>query len=82
MEREGTIDLERLGLPVANAENKKLETEVQAKEKEIAALQLQIEEHSERAQAISDHLKNVRQELQHTQVRGRPGQHGVCIYSE
>ena len=80
MEREGTIDLERLGLPVANAENKKLETEVQAKEKEIAALQLQIEEHSERAQAISDHLKNVRQELQHTQVRGRGGgQYGVCI---
>lgn len=64
----GGIDLDRLGLPVANTENKQLEAEVQRKEKEINSLQLQIEEHKDRTQAISDHLKNVRQEVQHTQV--------------
>lgn len=62
------IDLESLGLPIANDENKKLEADVQRKEKEISRLQLQIDEHSDRIQAISDHLKNVRQELQQTQV--------------
>ena len=65
------IDLEGelgLGLPIANEENKRLEAEVQRKEREIAALQLQIDESKDRVQAISDHLKNVRQELQHTQV--------------
>lgn len=62
------MDLESLGLPIANDENKKLEADVQRKEKEISRLQLQIDEHSDRIQAISDHLKNVRQELQQTQV--------------
>jgi len=62
------VDLESLGLPIANDENKKLEADVQRKEKEISRLQLQIDEHSDRIQAISDHLKNVRQELQQTQV--------------
>ena len=62
------IDLDRLGLPVANTENKVLEAEVQRKEKEINGLQLHIDEHKDRTQAISDHLKNVRQELQQTQV--------------
>ena len=62
------IDLERLGLPVANTENKLLETEVQRKEKEISSLQLHIDEHKDRIQAIGDHLRNVRQELQQTQV--------------
>ena len=62
------IDLDRLGLPVANTENKLLEAEVQGKEKEINSLQLNIDEHKDRVQAISDHLRNVRQELQQTQV--------------
>lgn len=67
-EFEGNVDLEQLGLPVANAENKQLEAGVQKKEKEITRLQLQIDEHKDRVQAIGDHLRNVRQELQHTQV--------------
>ena len=64
----GGIDLDQLGLPVANTENKQLEAEVQRKEREINSLQLQIDENKDRVQAISDHLKNVRQELQQTQV--------------
>ena len=68
-EFEGALlDMGGMALPVANEENKKLETGVRRKEREIAALQLQIDEHKDRAQAIRDHLKNVRQELQHTQV--------------
>lgn len=67
LESEG-IDLEQLGLPVANTENKLLEAQVQRKEREISSLQLQIDENKDRVQAISDHLKNVRQELQQTQV--------------
>ena len=75
-ELEGALfDMGGMGLPVANKENKKLEAEVQRKEREIAALQLQVDVHKDRTQAIRDHLKNVRQELQHTQVsdRKRPG---------
>ena len=64
------FDVGGTGLPVANEENKKLQTEVQRKEREIAALQQQIDEHKDRTQAIRDHLKNVRQELLHTQVSG------------
>ena len=74
----GGIDLDRLGLPVANTENKQLEAEVQRKEKEINSLQLQIEEHKDRTQAISDHLKNVRQEVQHTQVYCRTTLPDLC----
>ena len=68
----GGIDLDQLGLPVANAENKQLESKVQKKEREINSLQLQIDENKDRAQAISDHLRNVRQELQQTQVHNTP----------
>ena len=64
----GGIELDQLGLPVANTENKQLEAQVQRKEREINSLQLQIDENKDRVQAISDHLKNVRQELQQTQV--------------
>ena len=62
------IDLDRLGLPVADTENKQLEAQVQRKQNEINSLQVHIDEHKDRLQAISDHLKNVRQELQQTQV--------------
>ena len=70
------IDLENpeMGLPVANAENKQLEAEVQRKEREISALQRQAEHLRDRVQAMEDHLKNVQQELQETQVSGaKPG---------
>ncbi len=65
---EGGIDLENLGLPISNTENKQLETQVQQKEKQITLLQRKADEHKDRIQAITDHLKNVRQELQQTQV--------------
>lgn len=62
------IDLENLGLHISNAENKNLEAKVQKREKEISSLQRKADDHQDRIQAISDHLKNVRQELQQTQV--------------
>ena len=66
----GEVDVEsvEMGLPIANAENKKLEAEVQSKEKEIASLEQQAEQLGDRVKAMSDHLKNVRQELHQTQV--------------
>lgn len=68
LDLEGEIDLEQLGLPISNTENKLLETEVQRKEKDLAAHQVKISQHKERIQAVGDHLRNVKQELQHTQV--------------
>ena len=65
---EGGVDLENLGLPISNAENKQLEAQVQQKEKQITSLQRRADEHKDRIQAITDHLRNVRQELQQTQV--------------
>ena len=62
------IDLDSFALPVANKENKELQHEVEKKQKEIASLKRQSEEYADRIQAISDHLRNVQQELQHTQV--------------
>lgn len=62
------VELEHLTLPIANAVNKQLEKEVSKHRKEIDKLQAQIEEHEDRTQIIRDHLKNVRQELQLTQV--------------
>lgn len=73
---EGGIDLENLGLPISNPENKQLEAQVRSKEKQITELQRKADEHKDRIQAITDHLKNVRQELQQTQVLMIVGQ---CI---
>lgn len=68
LDLESGIDLEHLGLPVSNTENKILEAEVQKKQKDISLHDTKVLENKERIQAISDHLKNVKQELQHTQV--------------
>ena len=68
LDLESGIDLEHLGLPIANTENKILEAELQRKQKEISTHDLKTLECKERVQAISDHLRNVKQELQHTQV--------------
>ena len=57
-----------MGLPIANAENKELQADVQRKEREVAELQRQAEHLRDRVQAMGDHLKNVQQELQQTQV--------------
>jgi len=62
------IDLDRMGLAVANEENKLLESEVQQKQKLIGEINDQLSEYSERVAAMREHMKNVRQELQHTQV--------------
>ncbi|KAE8603836.1 hypothetical protein XENTR_v10014478 [Xenopus tropicalis] len=60
-------------IPVANAENKTLEEEMQKKEKEKIQLSNQVKGFEERIQAMADHLRNVRQELTYTQslVRAR-----------
>ncbi len=44
--------------------------QVSAKEKQITALQNQLGENEDKVHAMDSHLKNVRQELHHTQVRG------------
>lgn len=69
LDLEGEIDLEQVGLPISNTENKLLEAEVQRKQKELAAHISKINQHKERIQAVGDHLKNVKQEFQHTQVK-------------
>lgn len=62
------IDLDGMVLPVANEENKALEIGVTRKQKLIGELDNQVAEFNERVDAIKEHMKNVRQELQHTQV--------------
>ena len=62
------MDLESLGLHVSNRENKQLEDEIREKRKEINVHQVKLDQHEERIHAITNHLKNVKQELQHTQV--------------
>lgn len=68
LDGEMDIDIEQLGLPISNTENKLLEAEVQRRQKEVSTHQTKIDQHADRIQAISEHLKNVKQELQHTQV--------------
>lgn len=63
------FDLDGMVLPVANEENKSLEIDVQQKQKLISELDNQVAEYNERVNAIKEHVKNVRQELHHTQVR-------------
>ncbi|MEE6501336.1 hypothetical protein FKM82_004136 [Ascaphus truei] len=54
-------------IPVANTENKSLEAELQMKQKEKTSLSNLLKEFEDRIQAMADHLKNVRQELNYTQ---------------
>ncbi|OXB82471.1 UNVERIFIED_CONTAM: hypothetical protein H355_000729 [Colinus virginianus] len=54
-------------VPVANAENKALEDDLQKMEKEKANLQNQLADFEERIKAMASHLKNVRQEFSFTQ---------------
>ena len=66
---ESTLDLERFGVPVSNKENKQLEAAVKEREKQISDGQIKVDLHKERIEAITEHLKNVKQELHHTLVR-------------
>ncbi len=68
LDLDSGIDLEQLSLPISNTENKILEGDIQLKEKDINVHDQKINEHRDRVQAIKDHLKNVIQELQHTEV--------------
>ncbi|NXC43289.1 CCD39 protein, partial [Penelope pileata] len=54
-------------VPMANAENKALEEELQKMEKEKVNLQNQLTDLEERIEAMTSHLKNVRQEFSFTQ---------------
>ncbi|KAM9127088.1 coiled-coil domain-containing protein 39 [Pangshura tecta] len=54
-------------VPVANAENKALEEKLQKLQKEKANLKNQLTDFEERIEAMTSHLKNVRQEFNFTQ---------------
>jgi len=58
---------EGFSIPVANASNKELESEIQQKQKEVLTSRHLVEEITDRVNAITDHMKNLRQELQLTQ---------------
>ena len=55
-------------MPVANSENRLLEEKVTQKEKNIVRSQQELQQNEDRVHHLSEHLKNVRQELKHTQV--------------
>ncbi|NXO72786.1 CCD39 protein, partial [Phainopepla nitens] len=54
-------------VPVANAENKALEAELQKMQKEKENLQNELSNFEERIEAMTSHLKNVRQEINFSQ---------------
>ncbi|XP_030072653.1 coiled-coil domain-containing protein 39 [Microcaecilia unicolor] len=54
-------------IPVANAENKALEDELKIKQEEKTTFQNQLNDFVDRIQAMTEHMKNVRQELTYTQ---------------
>ncbi|XP_076828434.1 coiled-coil domain-containing protein 39 [Brachyhypopomus gauderio] len=57
-----------LAIPVANAENKALLDEIQRKQKEKAEVENRLSNSKDRINAMSEDLKNVRQELAHTKA--------------
>lgn len=59
---------EGFSMPVANTQNRRLEELVTEKEKSIVRTQQDLRQNEDRVHHISEHLKNVRQELKHTQV--------------
>ncbi|XP_064615155.1 coiled-coil domain-containing protein 39-like [Liolophura sinensis] len=58
---------EGFSMPVANKENKYLEDEVTQKQRSVVRHINDLEVTTDRITAMAEHLKNVRQELQHTQ---------------
>ncbi|KAL5004553.1 hypothetical protein ScPMuIL_018009 [Solemya velum] len=68
---------EGISMPVANAENKFLEEQVQRKQRLLVANHNEVEEVDDRLHAMSEHLRNVRQELQHTQHLYSARQHEI-----
>ncbi|XP_041946253.1 coiled-coil domain-containing protein 39 [Alosa sapidissima] len=59
---------EGFAIPVANAENKALEDELQRKQRDKTILENKLAEYKDRINAMTEHLKNVKQELSHTQA--------------
>ncbi|KAA0718929.1 Coiled-coil domain-containing protein 39 [Triplophysa tibetana] len=59
---------EGFAIPVANAENKTLEEEVRRKQKEHVDLENKLNKHKDIINALSEHLKNLRQEFSQTQA--------------
>ncbi|CAB1317807.1 unnamed protein product [Coregonus sp. 'balchen'] len=59
---------EGFAIPVANAENKGLEDELQRKQNEKLQLENKLGGYKDRIQAMAEHLQNVRQELSQTQA--------------
>lgn len=57
-----------VALPVANAENKTLEEEINRKTSERNKCQSELNENASKVNALRDHIKYVRDELQSTQV--------------
>lgn len=55
-------------IPVANAENKALEEELRRKQKEQVNLENKLNKHRDIINALTEHLKNLRQEVSHTQA--------------
>ena len=51
----------------ANQENRELHAEVMSKERRINEVDKLVDEHAQRVAVMAEHLKNVQQELQHTQ---------------
>lgn len=60
---------ENMSLPIANAENKLLEETIAKKLIERNRVQKELTENSAKANALKDHVKNVRDELVSAQVR-------------
>ncbi|BFZ00548.1 hypothetical protein BsWGS_03587 [Bradybaena similaris] len=58
---------EGLSMPVANAENKELETQIQKKQTSTVSVQNQLQETEGRVRSMTEHLKNLQQELQNMQ---------------
>ncbi|XP_071950306.1 coiled-coil domain-containing protein 39-like [Antedon mediterranea] len=57
---------EGLKVPVANAKNKILEEQIQKQQQHIVKLQQELGTHDDKVHALSEHSRNVNQELTHT----------------
>lgn len=55
-------------IPVANAENKALEEQIRKKQKDILNLDNKLNKHKDVINALTEHLKNLKQEVSHNQA--------------
>ncbi|EGD75677.1 hypothetical protein PTSG_07797 [Salpingoeca rosetta] len=62
----------------ANTGNKELDKKVKQAEKKLLSVEAELEASENRAKALSDHFKNVQQEIQHTQalLQAKKREHG------